>query len=249
MRYMQGEQHVGISVLSAGVVLGPWIGTFDPVVLLLAIAGVFIGSMAPDADAEEAAILHGLRGGKGTVKQIRRHTVLGLPWFGYIIRYLIYFPVSALLWVVSLGRIRPHHRGILHSFTGILAVSAIFLTYLWILLSWAGFSPGPLVLVFGAGFFAGCCLHLLEDSCTRSGIAWAYPFSKARISGSITQANKKEKRPERFIAILAPLMLITLIAQPILGLSQDMATELPILLLIIAWALFLAHADIRLHSV
>jgi inner membrane protein len=244
---MRGEQHVGISVLSAGVILGPWIGTLDPFLLLLAIGGVFVGSMAPDADADEAAILHGLRGGKGTVKQLRQHTILGIPWFGYVIRYLIYYPVSALLWAVSLGRIRPHHRGILHSIPGILAVSAILIAYLWLLLTWAGISTGLILPVFGAGFFTGCCLHLLEDSCTRSGIVWAYPFSRARISGSITNGNKKERRPERFLAFLATLMLTTLIAQPVLGLPQDMAVELPLLLLAIAWALFLARADIRRH--
>jgi inner membrane protein len=242
---MQGDQHVLISVLSAGLMLAPWLSAIDPLWTVLLLAGVFIGSLAPDADAADAAIMHGLRGGRGLLRRLRRHTVLTLPAVGYTIRYLIYYPLSALVWFVTLGRVRPQHRGFLHSLFGILLTTACLIGYLWLILAYFGVGRPIQLAVFGAGFLAGCLLHLVEDSCTRSGICWWYPLSSRRVRGNIAAGGRRERRPELFGSLIGGCTLVLLIAEPLLGVSQTAAAVVSLLLLPALWGAFLATAGLE----
>lgn len=242
---MQGDQHVLISVLSAGLLLAPWLTSVDPVWTVLLLTGVFIGSLAPDADAADAAIMHGLRGGRGLLRRLRRHTVLTLPAVGYTIRYLIYYPLSALVWFVTLGRVRPQHRGFLHSIPGIVLTTGVLIGYLWLLLGWAGYENRAALALFGAGFLAGSFLHLVEDSCTKGGICWWYPLSDRRVSGNIAAGSRRERRPELFGSLIGGCMLILLIAEPLLGLTRTAAEMASLVLLPTLWAIFLANARLR----
>ncbi|MBN1431584.1 MAG: metal-dependent hydrolase [Methanomicrobiaceae archaeon] len=189
---MRGEQHVFYTLLSAGILLSPVISVnYIPWIIVFLVA-VFIGSLAPDADSADSAIMHGIPGGEGPVRIFRRHTVLFLPVFGYLIRYLIYFPLSLMVWIITLGRVKPKHRGLLHSLFGIFFMSVIvtscLLIVLYILSAWA-FSE--FALVFGAGFLFGAFMHLVEDSCSKSGVFWFFPFSKIKMRGLLLLKSKR----------------------------------------------------------
>ncbi len=175
--------------------------------LIIFTIGTFIGSLAPDADAADSAIMHGLTGGKGTTRTARRHTVIILPFFGYLIRYLIYYPISALAFIVSLGRIKPRHRGLLHSLFGTVTVAVILTIYLWLIsdLLLAAFFAAEITAMidsylpaFCAGIIFGAVMHLTEDSCTHSGVYWLFPFGKTKLSGTLTPKSHKN----RLIAVL-----------------------------------------------
>ncbi len=91
------------------------------------------------------------------------------------------------------------HRGIIHSFTFLLVVSAIFwFIYPWVVL--------PFVLGFGS--------HLLIDGFTKQGIRPFYPF-KFRIRGII----RTGKRFEIFVFVIFLIGDLVLIFERLFGLS------------------------------
>ncbi|WP_042706054.1 metal-dependent hydrolase [Methanomicrobium mobile] len=203
---MKGEQHVFYTLLSLAVLLPLILAGFlssgytTLTALIVFTAGVFIGSLAPDADAADSAIMHGLAGGKGTVRTARRHTVIILPFFGYLIRYLIYYPISALVFIFSLGRIKPRHRGLLHSLFGTLAAALILAIYLRLItdiLLAAIFAAEVTAAIdsylpaFCAGILFGAVMHLIEDSCTHEGVYWLFPFSSVKLSGNLTPKGRR----------------------------------------------------------
>ena len=201
---MKGEQHVFYTLLSLAVFLPLILATdrLSPAELIVFTIGVFVGSLAPDADAADSAIMHGLAGGKGTVRTARRHTVIILPFFGYLIRYLIYYPISALVFIVSLGRIKPKHRGLLHSLFGTTVAAAILTIYLRLIsdLLLAVFIAADVtaaidsyLLIFCAGLLFGAIMHLIEDSCTHEGVYWLFPFGNVKLSGTLTPSSRKNR--------------------------------------------------------
>lgn len=246
---MQGDQHVLINLLTAGTALAPWIAGLPPGWLLIIFAGVFAGSLAPDADAPGSAIMRGLRPGRGAYRGLARHTVLVLPLIGYTIRYLIYYPVSAVVWLISLGRIKPHHRGLLHSFCGAIITSLLFTLYLAAVVTvLTGTTPLASLGVFGTAFLAGCLLHLLGDSATRSGVAWWLPFSARRAAGRVTTGRRWDARPDLLATVLGAAMLLLLVAVPVLGIPGESAQLAAPAVATVAWAAFLVFSGVKIES-
>ncbi len=244
---MRGEQHALIGILSAGLVLAPWMGILAPELVLIAFGGIFLGSLAPDADSPDAAIMHGLRGRKGYFRRLKRHTAPILPVIGTFIRYFIYFPLSAFLLVASIGKVRPHHRGVLHSLPGISLTAITLSGYIWLTASIFG-DPDPVpIVVFGAAFFAGCFLHLLADSTTRSGIAWLLPFSRRKLRGTVSPGSRLEKRPELLGAFLGSSTFVCLIAEPLLLVPATTVQMISGALAAGVWTLFLVCSGVRIH--
>jgi len=189
---MRGEQHVFYTLISAGILLSPVLSIAAIPWLAVFLVAVFIGSLAPDADSADSAIMHGIPGGNGAVRVARRHTVLILPLFGYFIRYLIYLPLSALLWIITFGKVRPKHRGLLHSLFGIFFMSAIVTIFLFVIFFL--FFPRDFSyysVIFGSGMLFGAFMHLLEDSCSKSGVYWLYPLTGKKASGNLLTGSRR----------------------------------------------------------
>ncbi|MFY9193815.1 MAG: metal-dependent hydrolase [Methanoculleus sp.] len=209
---MRGDQHVYISLTTAGLFIAPWVSALDPVLIATILFGVFVGSLAPDADAADAAIFSGRFGGtKGRRGQIMNGIAVVLPIFGYTIRYLIYYPLSLIFSIILRKSYRHRHRGLLHSLAGVGLTSLLLSGYLALILVWLGV-PLTLLPAFGLAFFAGCILHLMEDTCTPAGVAWLYPFSRRRLAGSVRTWGNLEVRPEIFAVALALTTAAVLIA-------------------------------------
>lgn len=242
---MNGEHHILITALSITLLLAPWIECCDFWWLFALYTGIFIGSIAPDADTEDATILHGLKSGKNVVRRLQARVSLILPIIGYVIRYLIYYPVSGVIYILTGGSVKPHHRGLLHSVPGILIISVILTGAMWAAAMLTGYGGTWLILTLGAGFLTGCLFHLLEDSCTKSGICWRYPFNSARIRGNIVTGKRLEKRPELLAGMLGGATVLFLVAEPVFGLSPDILRVLSAATLIIIWIGFLKSAGIN----
>ena len=60
---MRGDQHVYLSLTTAGLLIAPSVPVLDPALIAVLFFGVFVGSLAPDADAVDAAIFNGRIGG------------------------------------------------------------------------------------------------------------------------------------------------------------------------------------------
>lgn len=245
---MRGDQHLLISLLSGLLILVPFIPAYAPAVFTAIMAGLVVGSLAPDADARDAAIFHKRIKIRGTLGAILRHIGYILPFFGYLIRYLIYFPVSLLLWIFTRKVGWPRHRGLLHSITGMVLTVFLIGFYSYVAMYVSGISISYFSLPFLSAFTLGFMMHLLEDSCTPSGIAWLFPFSRVRVCGEIRVDSKREKRP----IVLAFTLCIAIITLFITGsyYEEDLFFSLgiPSLMLLAVWSVFLICAGVRFKT-
>jgi membrane-bound metal-dependent hydrolase YbcI (DUF457 family) len=242
---MRGDQHVSLSLATAGLLIAPWAPVLDPTLIAVLLFGTFVGSLAPDADAVDAAIFNGRIGGaKGKRGQVLNGLAVVLPVFGYTIRYLIYYPLSLIFSLLLRKSYRHRHRGLLHSFAGVGLTSLILSGYLALILTWLEW-PLSLLPAFGCAFFAGCVLHLVEDTCTPAGIAWLYPFSRRRMTGRVRTQGDFEVRPTAFAIVLAAAAGGMLIAPFVIATPPGELGRLALIGTPLLWLLFMLVCRVR----
>lgn len=208
---MLGRHHISITIASILPFLIPIIfnGNADltqvnlnlPLVFFIA---AFIGSLTPDSDC----------GGKASIHY-------KFPLVDWIMKNII---VKSIVFIFQIFvskkynldyEVKEEHRGIMHSPIGVL-FSSFVLTVFFLIASLLidMFNIWAVFLVF-AGMLIGQLLHLLEDSCTVSGINWKFPFGKKEINGQIYTfqkiEDKKDVRPSIFQYTLLSFSLILVI--------------------------------------
>ncbi|HOI14407.1 MAG TPA: metal-dependent hydrolase [Methanoculleus sp.] len=242
---MRGDQHVSLSLATAALLIAPGVTITDPVLLAVLLFGVFVGSLAPDADAVDAAIFNGrVAGAKGKRGQVINGFAVILPIFGYTIRYLIYYPLSLVFLLLLRKSYRHRHRGLLHSFSGIGLTSLILSGYLALILIWLEW-PLTLLPAFGCAFFAGCVLHLMEDTCTPAGVAWLYPFSRRRMAGRVRTLGAFEVRPTAFAVVLVIAAAGMIIAPFVTAASPEELGRLALVTTSALWLIFMLVSRVR----
>jgi len=191
-----------IGLLSAALILLPWMGLITPLAAIAIFLGVFVGTLAPDADAPDAAIFHTRTGIGGVSGRVLNRFAVILPLFGYFLRYVVYYPLSAVFIVVFGKRYRHQHRGLMHSLFGVSAATLMIAGCLQaITMFFGGCSEGWLPF-FAAAFAGGAILHLLGDACTPAGIAWLFPLSQRRMRGRIRASGWRKSGTDHFPALL-----------------------------------------------
>ncbi|HJJ48506.1 MAG TPA: metal-dependent hydrolase [Methanocorpusculum sp.] len=191
---MKGATHILLTLLTLAAVLAPFAPDYMEHIetipfLIVTFLAVFFGSITPDIDAGRgSAIFHShIPGAKG------KRFIL-TPVFGYGLCYTCYYPVRKIFHLIFGDKIyaKAGHRELPHSPLGCLCISALLTLYIWLIFAALSFIPPmsflfnhPLIYGFGIAFFAGCLLHLIEDSCDNSGVHWFYPFSFTRLRGTL----------------------------------------------------------------
>lgn len=185
---MLGKHHLLISSIIALLLVFPLILSRNSSLIIFgSLFFIFaaIGSLLPDADSIKGS-------------ELRRS-------FRYIDNLM-----QLLIPVITLGfqhvgyqkewnhEIREEHRGLIHSPIGILTTSfVISLIVLIPLLILVLLGEPSYFLILGLiiflGLMSGQFLHILEDSCTVSGINWKFPFGTKRVRGNII--TKRERYP------------------------------------------------------
>jgi len=211
-----GKDHITLSLFTVSVILMPFLldGTTTGL-FILAMIGVGIGSLAPDADSPDAAIFHKkVRGLKGSTRKMINDWISPfLPIFGFIVKFLIYIPsVKIIQFLVKKDKISLQykvtetHRGILHSVLGLLIAFIALLVYSFILmLIFPQLLSIKAVLVFIIAFGIGFFLHLIEDGCTVSGVNFSFPMSKNWLFKGDIRTGKFDRRTEIFESCLVAL--------------------------------------------
>lgn len=228
---MLGRHHVLLSAATAVFVSAPVVPV-NPLAVIVFVVAVAIGSLLPDADSPDAAIFHtevrGLRGSRGEVLN-----AIGplLPVFGYTTRYLVYRPAVIVADRLFTTRtVEAKHRAFLHSLLGAGTITIVLGVYLVAILLLLGTLPLRYLGLFLAGIFLGVILHLVQDSCTKSGIRWAYPFESWRLRGRLrTTARSQDTVHQRqFVSVLSAgglgAFVVPLVSEPIGPLSATVIT-------------------------
>lgn len=203
---MLGRHHISLSVGTVAVAVLPFFSLY-PIPVLLVLTGTAIGSLIPDADSPDAAIFHNeVKGLSGGYSNLLNATAVLNPIFGFVTKYLIYKPAVKFYDLVIFDQyeIEERHRGFLHSFLGIgtaTVLTTVYLIPVLLVLDLVWFAG---VGLFIAGYIVGAVLHLLEDSCTKSGIQWNFPFQTWKIKGQITTTARPEDMvyQRKFLTVL-----------------------------------------------
>jgi hypothetical protein len=167
---------VFICTLMLGIMVFPR----DLPLLCILVTGSCIGTLLPDVQIKVSA-----------------NRIFLMPaWFLTRFSTLICIPVMRRIYHTLNYKIPDRgDKRLTHSIPGILiiALSIAVLSAVPVIVDWI--APVPLfAVVFSLGATLGLVLHLVEDACTRKGIAPLFPFSTIRISGSIRPCDKADSR-------------------------------------------------------
>jgi hypothetical protein len=233
---MRGRHHLLLSLLSVFPFVLPFFlaSTLSKqaAFALLFLLAVAVGSLAPDADAPERSLLH-----------------YRFRLFDLLLRFVFIKPVLFLFRMLYRQEIVPfeareEHRGLFHAPIGVLS-SSLFLTGVVVTIAavFGLFSWLVLLLVF-CGLLLGQLLHLLEDSCTRGGIDWAFPFGSRRLRGAFVTRPRpgqaKDVRPGFFVLLLVMVdLFLTVVPFSFLALSLPLFFLVSFIVLAGTWLLFL----------
>ena len=237
---MLGRHHLALSVTTMVALSAPFLHSREEF-LLTVIVGTTIGSLIPDVDSPDAKIFHKniVKGNNKTGKLVNLSIGLLVPVFGYTTKYLIYKPVVLLLNVITFGRnFKNTHRGFTHSIIGLIAISTVTATYIKLFLNWLQIIPNNHFKIFMASYVMGALLHVVQDSCTKSGIAWNAPFSKTKVKGKLV-TGKDNHKPEILQAILALLLIGTTYSIYVNKIPAEKVIPYSVTALTITWLLFI----------
>ena len=181
---MLGKDHVSITLGTVFPFTIPLIFSDNshPVYAFCLLVAAVIGSLIPDADSDEKPKLH---------YDFKVIYDIMVPLHKLIVFSFAFFNLKEkmnLQYVVE-----KQHRGVMHSPIGVF-ISSFVLTLLITIVGYLifhGINATFISLLF-LGLILGQLLHLLEDSCTVSGINWLFPFGTRELKGSIYTGNKIE---------------------------------------------------------
>ena len=193
---MMGKDHISIS-LAWGFLLASPILIQYPICFMAFLIGIIFGSVYPDIDVP--------RNNSGSVSSNDYGENSG-PLAKLL--YWISRPVMELTgFIVSKGNGAKKetylkHRMLMHSILGIVLSLGIILAPLNLILYFVGY--WNLAFFIGTfGVLVGAFMHLLEDSCTKSGIMYFFPFSKKALRGNILVRTGSTKAGKLFSTIFA----------------------------------------------
>ena len=252
---MLGRHHLMISLGTVAPFLMPFLDDAGLAVMTV-FFGVAVGSLIPDSDSSDAAIFHGnVRGLNGDIGGAVNNLFAPVfPFFGYTTKYLIYKPA-----VVFFDRLMfqeysfsDKHRSFSHSILGVATMTLMTGVYLAPLLLLLEVFSFTYFTIFLSAYASGAFLHMLEDSCTKTGIKWNSPFSETRLKGELTTSSKPEhvRRPRYMVYMLGTISVATLLLAntETYGMTDLKTAGAGFLLTALAWILFaLLAAEVELE--
>lgn len=252
---MLGRHHLTLSVSTVAIIVFPLFTSY-PHFVMLALLGAAIGSLVPDADSPDAAIFHsevkGLK--KDSFSDLVQITAVLNPIFGYVTKYLIYKPAVKFYDRVLFSEyeIAERHRGFLHSFLGLGTLVLLTAIYMLPVLYFLGLVWLVGIGVFLLGYLGGAVLHLVEDSCTKTGIQWNFPFQSWKIKGELTTtARPKDMRYQRYFLLILGVGAAAMFFVPSIveGLSIIVFSLIGLLVAVVSWTVFaVGVARCRIHA-
>ncbi len=185
---MLGKDHVSISLGTVLPFTIPLIfsDNSQPLYAVCILVAAVIGSLTPDADSGGKPKLHY---DFGIVYDIM------VPLHKLIVFSFSFFNLKEKMNLEYV--VEERHRGVMHSPIGVF-ISSFVLTLLTTIAGYLIFRDINTVIVgfIFIGLISGQFLHLLEDSCTVSGINWLFPFGTGELKGSIYTGNKIEGKKD-----------------------------------------------------
>lgn len=240
---MLGKDHVSITLGTIFPFTIPLIFSENshPLYAFCLLMAAVIGSLIPDADSDEKPKLHyDFKIIYYIMVSLHKLIVFSFNFFNLKEKMNLQYIVE------------EQHRGIMHSTVGVF-ISSFVLTLLTTIVGhfiFHGINANFIGLLF-LGLISGQFLHLLEDSCTVSGIKWLFPFGTGELKGSIYTVNKiegkKDIRPflyRVFLFFISAILLILHLLE-IIDVNDSSTYFLIFAVVTLVWSLIFLTAKIE----
>jgi len=177
------RHHVALTILCALILCSALVPSY-PAFILVICAGACTGAILPDVQMKKP-------------KGFRTRTI---AWMISRFTSIIVTPLVCRLYQILGGQTcDPWDKRLTHSIPGILFIWGILAAFLLVpAFMITGSTALYLPAAFLCGAMLGMALHLVEDMCTRKGIAPFFPFSTTRVSGSIRPCDITDRRIAQF---------------------------------------------------
>jgi membrane-bound metal-dependent hydrolase YbcI (DUF457 family) len=201
---MLGKDHVAITLGTVFPFTIPLMFSDNPQTMYACgiLAAAVIGSLTPDADSGGKPKLH---------YDFKIVYDIMVPLHKLVVYFFKSFNLKEKMNLEH--SVEERHRGVMHSPIGIF-ISSFVLILLTTIAGYFFYHTINVTLIgfLFLGLISGQFLHILEDSCTVSGINWLFPFGTKEIKGSIYTGNKIEgKKDIRPILYGASLLFFSVI--------------------------------------
>lgn len=234
---MLGRHHFSITLFTVLPFFVPLIFLENKIYFIYSLAFLFaalVGSLTPDADCGgKASVYYRFR----PVDWLMKNIIIKIS--------LLLFNNSSIKGKLKITEeVKNEHRGIMHSPVGII-LSSFFLTLVvLIFMLFAGVNNLSVYFLVFLGLIVGQMLHILEDSCTASGINWKFPFGVKELKGKIYTFQKEEGkidiRPDIYQAALVTFTLALFFFYAIAKINYSLFFVYPFILLFVSflWIIF-----------
>ncbi len=204
---MRIDSHI-FQIVLIGVLFIPMLNFFNFSLsfILLVFWGLFCGAMYPDTDCKESRIFKMKQdtskiGWQSSYREYRtkrnaqniHNTLLFiyssiLIFLGSLFRYVLYYPSYGVVYLINKKWIkedsmRDEHRGISHTLFGVFIASILFSILLFFVNLYFRLATPLFLIVISLAFFFAGNLHLLQDSISKWGVKWLYPFRETTVFG------------------------------------------------------------------
>lgn len=241
---MLGRHHISITLgtLFPFVIPLLFIENANHIAAFAFLVAGFVGSLTPDADCGGNATLH------------YKFRIVDWLMKNTIIKLVVFVFSRFVTKKYSLEyKVKEEHRGIMHAPIGIL-ISSFMLSILPIAaIIYAKMFDVWLALGIFFGLLIGQFLHLLEDSCTVSGINWKFPFGTKELKGQIytfqKEEGRKDFRPLLYQMMLGSVSLILFFSYGLNKMTWPLWQLYPTLLIIIIviWLIMITLSKSKSH--
>jgi len=247
--------------------------SFD--VVLLIFVGLFCGAIFPDTDSRESRLFkmkqeNSRIGWQSSYKEYKakkdaQHVYnlflffysLILIMLGNIFRYLLYYPSYFTVYLMNKKwvkeySIKDEHRGISHTLFGVFIGSIFFFILIFLVNNYFNLIILKFLFISTLTFFLSSNLHLLQDSISKYGIRWFYPFKKIRIYGEYS-AFSFDSRIMYFVlslilSIILSFFLSSYIKNNFPGLLLVINIILPILFVFLSFTLLFKSCNVKIEQ-
>jgi membrane-bound metal-dependent hydrolase YbcI (DUF457 family) len=185
-------------------------------IISLIFLGLFSGAIFPDTDCKESRIFklkqdNSKIGWQRSYKEYKskrdaQNMYNAFLFFyssiliilGHLFRYILYYPSYFLVFLVNKkwvkeDSLQDEHRGISHTLLGIFIASSFFFILVVLFNIYLQSFPMRVLIIPAISFFIAGNLHLLQDSISKWGIKWLYPFSNKKIYGDYSAFNSDSR--------------------------------------------------------
>ncbi|MFH1248610.1 MAG: metal-dependent hydrolase [archaeon] len=271
---MRVDSHIS-QIILMGVLFVPMFNffNFSSSIVFLIFFGLFCGAVYPDTDCEESRIFKMKQdtskiGYQSSYKEYKSKkdakNIYNFLLFiyssiliilGNLFRYILYYPSYGVAYLINKkwvkeDSVKDEHRGISHTLLGVSIASILFFMLIFLGNLYFKWTTLIFLIIPTLTFFLASNMHLLQDSISKWGIKWFYPFRKTTISGDYSAFSQDARIIYFVLALIASNIIVFFLSNYIknnfTSLFLISTIFLPVIFLIFSFVILFKSCNVKI---